>query len=93
MAYITQETKKQLTPAIKAALAAHGLKGSIAIRNNSVLVVKVKADKITDKARQDITQAMTAQTWYDASDVQSDYCDVAYYRQINLQRNDFASFC
>lgn len=46
MAYINQETKRKLTPGIKAVLARHGVKGSIGIRHNSTLVVKIKEDKL-----------------------------------------------
>jgi hypothetical protein len=46
MAYITQETKKKLSPGIKAVLTKYGLKGSIGIRHNSTLVVKIKDDTL-----------------------------------------------
>ena len=34
MAYVSQEKKKQLAPAIKAVLKKYGMKGSIAVRHN-----------------------------------------------------------
>lgn len=46
MAYIDQETKKQVAPAIKAVLQKYGMKGSIAIRNHSTLVVNIKSGKL-----------------------------------------------
>lgn len=39
MAYINQETKVKLVPAIKAVLKKYGVKGSIAIRDHAALVV------------------------------------------------------
>ena len=42
MAYVSQEKKKQLAPAIKAVLKKYGMKGSIAVRHNSSLVVNIK---------------------------------------------------
>ena len=42
MAYISQEDKKELAPAIKAVLKKYNMKGSISIRNYSTLVVNLK---------------------------------------------------
>lgn len=41
MAFMNQELKKKLTPAIKAVLKKHGMKGSIAVRHHSTLVVNI----------------------------------------------------
>ena len=46
MAYMDQTKKAKLMPAIKAALNKHGLKGSVAVRNHSTLVVTIKSGKI-----------------------------------------------
>jgi hypothetical protein len=46
MAYMSQERKKNLTPAIKKALKDFGLKGTIAVRNHSTLVVNISSGKI-----------------------------------------------
>lgn len=43
MAYISQEEKKALTPAIKAVLKKYRMKGTISVRHNSTLVVKIKS--------------------------------------------------
>ena len=43
MAYVSQEMKAKLAPAIKAACAKYGVKASIAVRNHSTLVVKIKS--------------------------------------------------
>lgn len=42
MAFMNQEMKSKLAPAIKAAFAKHGMKGSIAVRHHSTLVINVK---------------------------------------------------
>jgi len=46
MAYISQEMKKELAPEIKAVLKKYGVKGTIAIRNHSTLVVNIKSGKL-----------------------------------------------
>lgn len=42
MAYVSQEDKKELTPAIKAVLKKYNVKATIAVRNHSTLVVNIK---------------------------------------------------
>ena len=42
MAYMNQEQKAELAPAIKAILKAHGLKGTIAVRHHSTLVINIR---------------------------------------------------
>lgn len=42
MAYMSQEMKKELAPAIKAVLKKYGVKGSISVDNYSSLVVTIK---------------------------------------------------
>ena len=46
MAYVSQADKKELAPAIKAVLNKYGMKGSIAVRHHSTLVVTVKSGAI-----------------------------------------------
>lgn len=46
MAYVSQADKKELAPAIKAVLKKYNMKATIAIRNHSTLVVKVKSGVI-----------------------------------------------
>ncbi len=46
MAYVSQEDKAKLAPAIRAVLARYGMKGTIAVRNHSTLVVTVKSGPI-----------------------------------------------
>lgn len=42
MAYVSQEMKKELAPAIKAVLKKYGFKGTIGVRHHTGLVVKIK---------------------------------------------------
>ena len=42
MAHVSQELKKELAPAIKAVLKKYRVKGSIAVRHHSTLVVNLK---------------------------------------------------
>ena len=46
MAYVSQDDKKMLTPAIKAVLKKYNMKASIAVRHHSTLVVNIKAGAI-----------------------------------------------
>ena len=46
MAYISQDDKKKLAPAINAVLKKHGMKGSIGIKHHSTLVVTITSGPI-----------------------------------------------
>jgi hypothetical protein len=46
MAYISQDDKKELAPAIKAVLKKFNMKGSIGIRHHSTLVVTLQSGSI-----------------------------------------------
>lgn len=46
MAYMNQEKKAKLAPAIKAICKKHGIKASLAVHNYSTLVLNIKAGKI-----------------------------------------------
>lgn len=46
MAYVSQELKAKLAPAIKAICKKYGVKASLAVRNHSTLVLNVKSGKI-----------------------------------------------
>lgn len=46
MAYVSQEMKRELAPAIKAILNKYGIKGSLAVQNHSTLVLNIKSGKI-----------------------------------------------
>ena len=46
MAYVSQERKQSLAPAIKAVLKKYGVKGSLSVRNHSTLVLNLKSGSI-----------------------------------------------
>lgn len=46
MAYVSQEMKAKLAPTIKGILKKYGMKGSIAVRHHSTLVVNLKQGPI-----------------------------------------------
>lgn len=46
MAYVSQAKKAELAPAIRAVLKKYGMKGSIAVRHHSTLVVNIKQGAI-----------------------------------------------
>ena len=46
MAYVSQEKKSSLAPAIKAVLKKYKVKASIAVRNHSTLVVNIKEGEV-----------------------------------------------
>ena len=46
MAYMSQERKKTLAPAIKALMQEYGIKGSLAVDNHSTLVLNLTEGKI-----------------------------------------------
>ena len=46
MAYVSQQKKASLAPQIKAVLKKYGMKGSIAVRHHSTLVVNIKQGPI-----------------------------------------------
>ena len=46
MAYFNQDNKKELAPKIKNVLNKYGIKGTISVRNNMVLVVTLKSGKL-----------------------------------------------
>ena len=46
MAYVSQEKKSSLAPAIKAVLKKYKVKASIAVRNHSTLVVNIREGEV-----------------------------------------------
>ena len=46
MAYMSQERKQQRAPIIKTILKKYGVKGSLAVRNHSTLVLNIKSGSI-----------------------------------------------
>ena len=53
MAFMSQEKKKSLAPAIKAVLKEYGIKGSIGVNNHSTLVVNLAQGPIDFGATHD----------------------------------------
>ena len=64
MAYFNQDDKKELAPKIKNVLNKYGIKGTISVRNNMVLVVTLKSGKL------DILQ-----NYLDNFNIQAEYKD------------------
>ena len=69
MAYMNQEKKTALSPAIKKVLKKYGVKGTLAVRNYSSLVLNIKSGKLdfigdANKAHQ-ITAERRGQTAYE----------------------------
>ena len=50
MAYVSQQRKAELALGIKAVLAKYGMKGSIAVRHHSTLVVTVTSGPLDDRS-------------------------------------------
>ena len=46
MAYMSQEKKAEIAPAIKAICKKYGVKASVAVRHHSTLVLNIKSGKI-----------------------------------------------
>lgn len=46
MAFVSQEMKKNLAPLIKKVLKKYGMKGSVAVKNHSTLVVNLKSGQL-----------------------------------------------
>ena len=46
MAYVSQDLKKSLAPAIKAVLKKYGVKGTLGVRHHSTLVLNIKSGPI-----------------------------------------------
>lgn len=46
MAFVSQEEKKKLAPAVKAVLKKYNMKGTIAVRHHSTLVCNIKSGKL-----------------------------------------------
>ena len=46
MAYVSQELKKSLAPAVKRICQKYGVKATLAVRNHSTLVLNIKSGKI-----------------------------------------------
>ena len=130
MAYISQDKKAELAPGIKAVLKKYGMKGTIATRHHSTLVVNISQGALdiisnmyeiamtkpeTFYARDKVPKPLYIQVnahWigenysgkckeflmalgdvmdvgnHDRSDIQTDYFDVGWYKDINIGQWD-----
>ena len=61
MAYVSQDDKKALAPAIKAVLKKYSMKGSIRVRNHSTLVVTIASGGI------DFSEYMRGEAYIDVN--------------------------
>jgi hypothetical protein len=102
MAYMSQERKAQIAPAVKAVLKKYKVKGSLSVRNHSTLSLTIKSGAIdfvenfiqTDanlnygkKMSQDqIDWIRKNQSVDDKSDIQTDYFNVGWYVNVNIGR-------
>jgi hypothetical protein len=127
MAYMSQDRKASLAPAIKAHCRKFGMKASIAVRHHSTLVVNIKSGKLdlcqnyydtcapvhahryphhdpmtvpsymqvnpywahehfSGKCRDFIVGLLDLMNIgnHDRSDIQTDYFDVGWYRDVNV---------
>lgn len=57
MAYMSQDKKKELAPAIKAVLKEYGVKGSISVHNHSSLIVTLSEGELDINGNYEKTQA------------------------------------
>lgn len=62
MAYMSQEKKAALAPAIKAVLKKYDVKGSIAVRHHSTLVVNIQSGSL-EFPQQDIERTQINHHW------------------------------
>lgn len=46
MAYMSQEKKATIAPAVKALLTTYGLKGSLSVHHHSMLILTIKSGKV-----------------------------------------------
>jgi hypothetical protein len=65
MAYMSQENKKALTPAIQAVLKKHNVKGTIAVRHHSTLVVTLQKGLVDFKGKDNVNPYWIAENYAD----------------------------
>jgi hypothetical protein len=63
MAYMSQENKKALTPGIQAVLKKHNMKGTVAIRHHSTLVVTIQKGLIDFKGKDNVNEYYIAENY------------------------------
>jgi hypothetical protein len=81
MAYMNQERKAKIAPRIKTILKKYGLKGSLAVRNHSTLVLTIKSGKID--FIQNYNDAIDDRQPYTGRRIVDKYLDVNPYHYQN----------
>jgi len=79
MAYMSQERKAELAPAIKAVLKKFGMKGTIAVRHHSTLVVNLKEGKLDIVANANAVRKEQAEMMGHEVNLADGYIDVNTY--------------
>lgn len=79
MAYISQEEKQAIAPAVKALLKQYGLKGSLSIRHHSTICLTVTAGAIDFFDSVNRKNAELAERRGETARVVKDYLDVNVY--------------
>lgn len=83
MAYMDQATKAAKAPKIKAILAKYGVKGSLAVRHHSTLVLNIKSGKLDFIGNHNKTKA----TLYAPGDYHRDH-EAKHSIQVNVYHTD-----
>ncbi|NCQ51713.1 hypothetical protein GW796_07420 [archaeon] len=76
MAYMSQETKAKLAPAIKEVLKKYGMKGTIGVKNHSTLVCNIKSGKIDLIGNMYDIAIKKPKSYYDKNKVKPTYMQV-----------------
>ena len=100
MAYMSQERKAALAPAIKAVLKKYGVKGSLSVSHHSGLTLTLSEGKIDfwqvntyhignhwqGVAQKFLSEVVAAMNVgnHDNSDIMTDYFDVGWYVYVNI---------
>ena len=80
MAYVSQELKAELAPAVKAVLKKYGVKGTLSVRHYSTLVLNVKSGSIDFIGNFNETVALRPGGFRDGKPVnRDDYLQVNVY--------------
>ena len=81
MAYVSPEMKAKIAPVIKALCAKYGVKGTLAVRHNSTLVLNIRQGEIDFISN--INEVAKSRFGADAKYVAKDYVSVNVYHVEN----------
>jgi hypothetical protein len=89
MAYMNQDKKRTKSPFITALLKQYGMKGSLAVRDYSTLVLTLRSgalnlESLEGKAFLAAMSVVMNEGNYNNSDYRSDYHDVGWYVDIRV---------